>query len=162
MSDRAGVPVKVWFALDRDEDGWPPVGVESLWAVDVGEGLVRIDNVPFFVRDLALGDIVRTRVDSEDGRLHFRERLRWSGNCTVRVIPFRDGALRGDMQAVLDLFGPLGVSGEGVERFGLVALGVPANADFGPVRELLARGAIEEWWDFEESCVGDAWEAATI
>lgn len=160
MSDGAGASVKVWFALDRDEDGWPPVGIESLWAVEVGEGVVRIDNVPFFVRHLACGDLVRTRVGPEDGRLYFEEQLRWSGNCTVRVIPYRDGPMEGDMQAVLGLFRALGVSGEGVERFGIVALDVPANTDFGPVRKLLARGVTEEWWDFEESCVGVAWETA--
>ncbi|MCX5443799.1 MULTISPECIES: DUF4265 domain-containing protein [unclassified Streptomyces] len=160
MNDAAGALVKVRFALDQDEEGWPPVGGESLWAVDVGDELVRIDNVPFFVRDLACGDIVRTRVEG-DGRRYFQERVQWSGNCTVRVIPFSDGPSRLERQAVLDLFAPLGVSGEGVDQFGMVALNVPANADFMAIRELLTQGSTDGRWDYEEGCVGDAWETAT-
>jgi hypothetical protein len=55
--------VKVRFALERDPDGWPPAGSEGLWAADLGDGLARIDNNPWFAQNIAAGDVVRIRVD---------------------------------------------------------------------------------------------------
>lgn len=48
--------VKIHFRMDIDEDGWPPASVESLWAVDLGDGTVRLDNTPWFVRGVASDD----------------------------------------------------------------------------------------------------------
>jgi hypothetical protein len=62
--------VKIHFRLEVDEDGWPPASVESLWAVDLGDGTIRLDNVPWFVRGVASDDIIRVEID-EDG-------LRWA------------------------------------------------------------------------------------
>ncbi|WP_331773678.1 hypothetical protein [Embleya sp. NBC_00888] len=42
--------VKIHFRLEADEGGWPPANTESLWAVDLGDGTVRLDNIPWFVR----------------------------------------------------------------------------------------------------------------
>src|SRR6202035_5372387 len=78
--------VRVEFQLDHDDDGWPPATTERLWAVPLGEGLVRIDNIPWFVRNIAFGDIVQTRTDP-DGGLWAAERIQWSGHCTICVVP---------------------------------------------------------------------------
>lgn len=51
--------VKVDFKLVDFEDGFPPVGVESLNGVLLDSGLIKIDNVPFFVEDIAVGDVVK-------------------------------------------------------------------------------------------------------
>ncbi|MEU1617315.1 DUF4265 domain-containing protein [Streptomyces sp. NPDC005722] len=56
--------VKVHFRLEVEDD-WPPAGVESLWAVDRGDGRVELANTPFFVRGVANGDVVETSVDDE-------------------------------------------------------------------------------------------------
>jgi hypothetical protein len=151
--------VKVVFELQVDGDGWPPAGSERLWAVLVGPGVVRIDNTPFFVPGLASGDLVRVHRD-DDGVLLAGERLRWSRHCTIRVIPFRNGPLGGSRQRVLDAFAPLGVTGEGIERYGIVALDVPPGADLAAVKRLLRDGVRDGRWDYEEGCVGDAWLAA--
>ncbi|MEV0146752.1 MULTISPECIES: DUF4265 domain-containing protein [unclassified Nonomuraea] len=148
--------VKVRFTLEQDADGWPPAGSEGLWAVDLGDRLVRIDNNPWFARDIAAGDIVRVEAD-EHGELWSVEKIEWSGNCAIRVVPFEDGVLAGSRQAVIDLFTPMGVDGEGIEQFGMVSLNVPPDADLAAVKGLLARGEREGWWDFEEGCVGDNW-----
>ncbi|WP_160310914.1 DUF4265 domain-containing protein [Streptomyces sp. 150FB] len=150
--------MKVLFSLDQDEDGWPPVSIEGLWAVQLGEDLVRIDNTPWFVTNIACGDVVRVREDA-DGELRAIEKIKWSGHCTVRVIPFEDGRLEGQLTPVIDLFAPLGVTGEGLGQFGLVAMDIPAHVDLAAVQELLWRGSDEGWWDFDEGCVGDAWTA---
>lgn len=151
--------VRVRFELEPDEDGWPPVGSEGLWGVPLGDGLVRLDNSPWFALNIAADDVVRTRADA-DGVLWAVEKVRWSGNCTIRVVPFRAGPLGGSLQAVLDAFSPLGVDGEGVEQYGMVALNVPPTVDLAAAQRLLRRGVAEGWWDYEEGCVGDAWLAA--
>lgn len=152
--------VRVFFDLDVDEDGWPPVATETMWARPTDEpDLFVLDNIPFFVRGLSDGDVLRA-VRDEDGRLVVTEHLASSGNCTIRVIPLSDGPLAGDKQAVLDAFAPLGVEGEGVGQFDLVALNVPPEADLDRVKGLLLRGVEDGSWDYEEGCIGDAWDAA--
>jgi Domain of unknown function (DUF4265) len=151
--------VKVVFELPRDGDGWPPAASEGLWAVPVAPDVVRLDNTPFFVRGAASGDLIRVG-RAEDGQLRAGERLRWSGHCTIRIIPFRDGPLGGSRQRVLDVFAPLGVTGEGIERFGIVALDVAPDADIAAVKRLLRDGERDGWWEYEEGCIGDAWLAA--
>jgi hypothetical protein len=96
----------------------------------------------------------------EHGEHWFAEKVKWSGNCAIRVVPFKEGALVGSRQAVIDLFAPLGVDGEGIEQFGMVSLNVSSDVDLSAVKGLLARGAREGWWDFEEGCIGDAWADA--
>jgi hypothetical protein len=82
--------VKVHFRLEIDEDGWPPAGMESLWAVDLGDGTVRLDNTPWFVRRVASDDIIRVEVDDEGVRWA-GETVRASENCTIRLIVLKDG-----------------------------------------------------------------------
>lgn len=152
--------VRVCFALEQDEVGWPPVTAERMWATPTSrDNAVVIDNIPFFVRGVACYDVVAVAPDAE-GILWGHEQIRWSGNCTIRVIPFRDGPLHGDQQAVLDAFAPFGVEGEGVEQYGLVALNIPANADLTAVKRLLREGEEDKRWAYEEGCVGNAWEEA--
>lgn len=119
-NQRNGEPadyVRVRFHLLQDDDGWPPVASEGLWALPLGGNLVRLDNIPWFPRNVASGDTIRTRTDS-DGVLWATDKVEWSGNCTIRVIPFREGPLGGSRQAVLDAFAGVGVDGEGCNSMG--------------------------------------------
>ncbi|MFC8533604.1 DUF4265 domain-containing protein [Streptomyces sp. NPDC057249] len=138
------------------------MAVERVWATPLSAELVRIDNIPWFVPNLALGDLVSTRENSGSGDVEPVERIRWSGNCTIRVIPYASGALRGDLARVVALFEPLGVAAEVVGQFRMVGLNVPPAVDIAAVKRLLAQGGKEGWWDYEESCVGDAWENEVI
>ena len=159
LPDSDGVDrVKVRYALPPGEDDWPPVAVEDLWAIRLSPEVVRIDSIPWFVRGLALNDLVQVS-GGDDGVLHPVEKLRWSGNCTIRVIPLDDddNALR-QMQTVIDRFARFGVDGEGLGQFGMVALNVPPDADIRSVKELLSHGMEQGLWDFEEGCVGGAWD----
>lgn len=63
--------MKVHFGLEIQED-WTPASVESLWVVDQANGTARLDNIPWFVRGIACGDIVATEPDEEG--------LRWAGS----------------------------------------------------------------------------------
>ncbi|GGN93428.1 hypothetical protein GCM10010112_81640 [Actinoplanes lobatus] len=151
--------VKVHFDLPRTNDDWPPVSVESLWAEPVGDDVVRLSNAPWFVRGVANGDLIRVRRD-EDGVHWATEQVEWSGRCTIRVVPFGSGPLRGSVQRVLDAFEPFGVTGEGIRQYHLAALDVPPDADLAAVQRVLRAGARDGWWDYDEGCVGDDWLAA--
>ncbi|MGA4841214.1 DUF4265 domain-containing protein [Streptomyces sp. G45] len=151
---------KVHFRLEADEDGWPPVSVESLWAVDLGDGTVRLDNTPWFVRGVASDDIIRVDVDDE-GVYWAGETVRASENCTIRLIVTKDGGSAAARQTVLKAFHRLGTTGEGVEQFRMVALDVPPDADLLRIRKLLVHGEAQEWWHWEEGCVTAAWRATS-
>ncbi len=86
--------VKVVFELPRDDDGWPPVACEGLWAVPVTADTVWLHNSPWFVRGVANDDLIRVR-RAEDRQLWADERLEWSGYCTIRIIPFREARWEG-------------------------------------------------------------------
>ena len=152
--------VKVQFRREIDEDGWPGVASEGLWGRLLPDGLVRLENNPWFVRGIANGDTVRTEI-GEDGLRHFAELVEWSGYCVVRVIPWRKGPLAGDRQAVLDLFAAFGITGEGTERpVNIVSLEIPPDADFAAIKRLLVEGERDGRWAYEEGCIGDDWAAA--
>ncbi|MEV6513260.1 DUF4265 domain-containing protein [Streptomyces sp. NPDC051642] len=160
MTNPEGPYVKVHFRLEVEED-WPPASVESLWAVEQGDGTVRLDNIPWFVRDIAFGDIVTAEPD-EEGALWAGQVVRRSENCTVRLIVFRDDGSAAARRSVINAFRELGVSGEGIEKFGMVALDVPPTADLAEVQRLLNHGVTKEWWDMEEGCITAQWRAASV
>ncbi|MFE9679740.1 DUF4265 domain-containing protein [Streptomyces sp. NPDC006259] len=55
-------------------------------------------------------------------------------NCTIRLIMFRNsGSGAAARQSVISAFRELGVDGEGIERFGMVALDVPSTGDLDKV-----------------------------
>ncbi|MFE3327583.1 DUF4265 domain-containing protein [Streptomyces sp. NPDC059176] len=56
----------------------------------------------------------------------------------------------------------LGTTGEGIERFRMVAPDVPPRADLPRVRWLLEHGATEGWWHWEEGCVTAAWRPTAM
>ncbi|KOU52175.1 hypothetical protein ADK55_16935 [Streptomyces sp. WM4235] len=55
MTNISDAHVKVHFRMDVDEDGWPPASVESLWAVNLGDGTVRLDNTPWWLCHRCVG-----------------------------------------------------------------------------------------------------------
>ena len=151
--------VKVVFDLARDDDGWPPAASEGLWAITVGPDVVRLDNTPFFVRGVAAGDLIQVRREA-GSQLRAAARLQWSGHCTIRIIVFRDGPLGGSRQQVLDMFSLLGATGEGIEQYAMVALDIPPRAQLTAIKRLLLQGERDGWWEYEEGCIGPAWQAA--
>lgn len=159
MTNLEGPHVKVHFRLEIKDD-WPPASVESLWAVDQGDGTARLDNIPWFVRGIACGDIVATESDEEGVRWAGKV-VRRSENCTIRLIVLRDSGSGAARQSVINAFKELDVDGEGIERYGMVALDVPPTADLAKVQRLLKHGVAKEWWDMEEGCITAEWRAAS-
>src|SRR5919204_6259002 len=62
----------------------PDVGYENLLAKPLTENLYKIESVPFFVYDIAVGDIIRALADQE-GYLEPTQIVQHSGNKTLRA-----------------------------------------------------------------------------
>lgn len=147
--------IRVHFTLPRDEEGWPPVDSETVWAELLAPTVAKVDSIPWFVRDIALEDLIS--IDTgQVGQAIFIEKLKWSGNCTLRVVPLADDTAAG-IRDILDRVADLGVECEVLGQYGLVAINARPAADLGRLKRLLTQGEERGWWSYEEGCVGGDW-----
>lgn len=138
--------VKVHFPLLQDEDGYPPVAVESMWArPDVGRDTYVIDSIPFFARDVALGDIVTVRSD-EGGNLWFDQTARRSGNSLVRIVFFDPTCV----DRIRHRLRSIGCSTEYDGAHKLLAVNVPDGEKLRATQAYLKDEASQGCLDYEE------------
>jgi Domain of unknown function (DUF4265) len=136
---------KVHFRLVQDEDGYPPINVESVWAEPTTEpNEYTLDNIPFFAREATLGDVVC--VHKEDSHLWFDKVMRRSANSLVRVV-FFDNAF---VERVNDRLVKLGCSTEYLETHKLLAANIPNSVNLDDVQEYLQSEAGAGVLDYEE------------
>src|SRR5579871_3407697 len=114
--------VKVLFRLEKDGDGYPPAEVEALWA-NPRDGGYEIDNIPFYAKGIALGDVVAVE-KTDDDELEFKNVLHRGGHSTYRVW-LRDRR-PDDPQFTRDQLRNLGLLVESDLTF-LLAVDVPPN-----------------------------------
>ena len=82
---------KIQFFLEIDEDGYPPVGSETLNAIVLGSGEFQIDNTPFFATSVALGDVVLAKKTSDSGdKFLFYSHVSFSENHSLSIIFLED------------------------------------------------------------------------
>ena len=141
---------KVAFELKQDEDGYPPVSVETLWASQVGPDLFRLDNIPFYAREVSSEDVVRTEV--KFGRNVFQEVVHPSTNSVFRIFVTAES----DVPAARASFKYLGCESELSNIPKLFAVEVPGIVPFGPVATLLDDGLEGKRWEYEEACLRHA------
>jgi hypothetical protein len=152
--DRAGALmseryVKIFFELEQDEDGYPPASVESLWALPVGAGLFKLDNIPFFATGVAVDDIISA--EEEGGVLRYKEVVRPSAHSTLRVIVYDEA----EVAQVRSRFKEMGCSTELSHIPGLIAIDVPPTVSLEALKPILEEGRAQERWDYEEACLAD-------
>jgi hypothetical protein len=134
--------------MEQDEDGWPPQTVETLWAVDLGDDLYKLENTPFFARGVAYNDVVSA--ERSHGELLFKEVVRPSGHTTVRII-FRDLDVKRETCTALE---GKGGTWEGSPIETLISVDVPPSVRYADIRQFLDEGTRAEQWDYEEGCLG--------
>lgn len=138
---------KVAFRLTRDDEGYPPADWEHLWVQVLGENEYLIDNSPFFVPGISVGDVVAA--EREAGLLVYDRLLRRSAHSTIRVILF-DPALTDQVRLRL---GDLGCATELSHIPGLMAVDVPPDVPVKEIRAFLNKGEEEGSWQYEESAL---------
>jgi hypothetical protein len=141
--------VKVFFELEQDEDGYPPVTHESVWATQVEQGLYRLGNIPFFARGVAYEDIV-SAVRKDDGTLGFVDVVQPSGHSTLRVIAYEES----DAPVLRRKLEKFGCDTEQSHIPNLFAVDVPPSVPLDAVRHLLDADNASERWEYEEACLG--------
>lgn len=145
----AGEHVRILFRLEKGADDYPPAEVERLWARTLEDGSFEIDNIPFFVRDISVGDVVSAR--SQEGEWEFSELLRASGNSTLRVIVF-DPA---QVASTREYLQAQGCSSE-LHTSKLLSVDVPAQVDLWAIRDWLSRQEAAGLLEFEDACLRHA------
>lgn len=147
-AEGAGPIVARWVTFELDvEDGHPPVGSEALWCTPTESGDWLVDNVPFCVPGLALGDTVSA--EEEDGVRLATGVVQEGGHSTVRVVFFGPAAA----QAVRAALVQLGCAWEGMKDSTFTAVDVPPDADHDAVLAYLSGQADAKVLDREESCI---------
>ena len=139
--------VKVFFVLEQNE-GYPPVGTEGLWATITPDGFYELDNIPFYAQEVSYKDVIQAMPDV-DNALYFKQVIRRSGHSTVRVIVF-DLNERDNLKRSLE---ELGCSWEGGSEPSLIAVDIPKNVNVSSVLMFLHNGFNQGCWDYEESCI---------
>lgn len=137
--------VKVAVRLEKDEDDYPPVDWEDLWAIGLGDGTFQIDSVPFYAPGISSGDIV-SAVRQED-TLVFVSVVAPQGHSTARVIMYDKNLT----QQVRNELAALGCSTELSNVPTFFSIDVPPKVAFAPIANLLESYASAGKLDYEES-----------
>ncbi len=135
---------KIHFAVEQDEDGYPPVGAESVWGREDEDGNFIIQNIPFFIKEATIDDVISATV--EDGVLQYRAMVRPSANSLLRIVCYPDtdpAKAWAEMEA-------LGCSVEFAATYSLIAVNVPSSVKLTEVEAALEQGVEGGRWDYEE------------
>ncbi len=132
---------KIFFKLII-EDNYPPVSEESIWGVDLGNNLFKINNIPFYTKDVSFDDTVS--VIDIDGALHYKKTIKSSGNSTIRIIFF-------DEKEIEDYINAIQKMGCEYEKFSstFIAINIPITTNLEIVLDYLEYLSFKEIADYE-------------
>ena len=132
---------KIFFKLII-EDNYPPVSEESIWGVDLGNNLFKINNIPFYTKDVSFDDTVS--VVDIDGVLHYKKTIKSSGNSTIRIIFF-------DGKEIEDCINAIQKMGCDYEKFSstFIAINIPITTNLEIVLDYLEYLSFKEIADYE-------------
>jgi hypothetical protein len=140
---------KVFFQIEQDEDGYPGIASESVWAKSIPGNAFQLDNIPFFATSATLGDVVRTR--TEDGHLWFEAIVQPSGHSLFRVVFFDVYAKDRVNRELVEL----GCQTEYLEQHHLLAVSIPDAATVPAVQHYLEQESVTGSVDYEEAILRD-------
>jgi hypothetical protein len=127
--------------------------VETMWAevVNAAHGYYKIDNIPFYVPNIATGDIVWAEYKDVEGMLTYRKTVECSGNSTLHVIIMNDEY---EINSIRAIFENMGCESE---KFNdkYFAMEVPAGIDYAPLKGKLDELRNNNVIDYAEACLSD-------
>lgn len=133
---RENLVVEVRFEIEKDSDGYPKfkdAEVLQCKPLNAECSLCIVENVPFYLRNIAYGDTIRT-ADHPSGCLEFAAVVKRGGYSVYRII-LHNPSKEAELIERLLSFGVL------LEREGkLIAIAVPAKADADAVVDYLLEG----------------------
>jgi hypothetical protein len=122
--------------------------VESMWAIE-RENEYEIDNIPFYVKSLAVGDMIAVRTD-EDGLLWFARMNKPGGHSTIQIL----FAHQEDVPLFRAQLDQMGCESEGSDMPELIAVDIPPSVKYEGVKKLLDQGEREGRLEYQEACLG--------
>ena len=136
---------KVRFVYENSDGG---AETESMWAIERADGY-EIDNIPFYAKSLAVGDLVAARRD-ENGLLWFASMIKPSGHTTIQVLFNREE----DVAPFRALLRQMGCESEGGDMPELIAVDIPPAVKYEEVKKILDEGEHEGRFEYQEACLG--------
>ena len=129
---------RIYFPIDGTET-WHGAAGEYLWSSPLVSGGYQIDSIPFFLTDIALGDVVEA--ERVDGVLEFRALRLRGGHCCYRIALTPGGSLAAHLRVdkLVSHVQSLGCQVERGEICGvkLFAIDVPREVSAGEVYDSL-------------------------
>ncbi len=121
---------------------------ETLWVLQRDTGY-EIDNIPFYVQELALGDVVSARPD-ESGALWYSELVHPSGHSTLQLW----FAQEKEVEPVRTTLRQMGCASEVSDLHRLVAVDVPPEVPYDKVKAFLDQREEAGQLEYQEACLG--------
>lgn len=143
--------VKVRFDLEIEEDGFPPISVEILNARLIDETIVELDNTPFFVEGVAIGDTLKCTKAGDNGLFQYDHVVNESGNKSISII-FIDDSCKENVYQKLKGLGCYCEYGE-FDGFNMLAVSVDIENDYGEVARYLDLQESSEYLSYAELCL---------
>lgn len=137
---------KIIFPIKQDEDGYPPEGSESMWAI-VNNNVFIIDNIPFFLYGVSFGDTVTAKIINN--KLIYETTVKYSRHSTIRVLFHELEYLKKIRQELI----ALGCSSEVSHLENLISLDIPPEVSIKIIREFLDAYERENIIGYEEAAV---------
>jgi Domain of unknown function (DUF4265) len=122
--------------------------VETMWAVEREDGY-ELDNIPFYVKELALGDVVSATAET-DGALYFSKLVRAQGHSTLRLL----FSSKENIKPVRDALRQMRCDSEQSDLPSLVAVDVPPEVPYARVKEFLDGLKRDGVLEYQEACLG--------
>ena len=139
--------VKILFVYTDKNEESTSYKIESLWASKEAN-YYKIDNIPFYVNNIALEDIINVEFDPEENALYFEELITPSGNSVVRIIPFNES----DIELIGNELVALGCEWESLKNHNLISVHIPKYISYKKIKEYLESG--KDRFDYQEACLG--------
>jgi hypothetical protein len=128
----------------KDDEG--EYQIESVWASRKGD-YYEINNIPFFAKNIALGDLVS--VEEDEGALYFKELIKASGHSVVQLIILNGN----DVTQIGKELEKLGCTWEESNIRNWISIDIPKNVSYHLVRNHLDEGEKEGRWSYREACL---------
>lgn len=141
MSERAKLRFRFKNSAGEDD-------TETMWVIKK-DGFYEIDNIPFYVEGLALGDVVAAQPDAS-GVLWFSELIKPSGHSTIQLWFSQDT----EVEPVRGALRQMGCASEVSDLPRLVAVDVPPEVPYERVKAFLDQGEHAGRFEYQEACLG--------
>lgn len=124
---------------------------ETMWCKKKGQNYI-LDNIPCIAKNISLNDTISVEYDKGEDKYYFDEFIKYSGNSTVRL-EIEHEELRKEIKKELEE--TFGCATKMLAGTNILAINIPGNVDYRPIKMFLQNGEDQSKWSYEESCLSD-------